>query len=166
MLLVWSFRSTLFLVLSAANPILRDLVHSPISTPVSDDISKAHADVQHLKWVQELQLWWSVESILRFSHDIYVHEAHQEFSSSCQIAKEVEFSLQLTKCLSCLMLMKRYSIDFGILDFSKAFVILYVIQQNVTLMWYHSYKRYVLQDLTVSAHHRVTAFTSWYQQPL
>ena len=55
-LIVWSFRLTVFLVLSAVNPILRDPAHSPLPTPVSDDISKAHADVQHLKWVHELQL--------------------------------------------------------------------------------------------------------------
>ena len=161
MLLVWSFRSRLFLALSAANHILRDPAHSLLSTPVSDDISNAHADVQHLKWVHELQLWRNIESVLKFSHDIYVHEARQEFSPSCHLEEEVDFSLQLAIWL---MLMKRSSIDFGILNFWKSFVMLYVIQQNVTLMWYHSHKRYVLQDLTVSAHHWVAAWTSWYQQ--
>ena len=58
MLLVWSFWSALFLVLSAANHILRDPAHCLLFTPVSDDISEAHADVQHLKWVHKLQLWW------------------------------------------------------------------------------------------------------------
>ena len=61
--------------------------------------------------------------------------------------------------------MKRFSIDFEIIDSSKNFVILNVIQQNATLTWYHSHKRHVLQELTVSAHHRVIAWTSWYQQP-
>ena len=126
-LLVWSFRSSLFLVLLAVNPILRDPAHSPLSTLVSYDICKAHIAVHHLEWVQELQLSWNVESVLTFSHGIYVHEAHQEFSPSCHLAEEVEFSLQLVRCLFCLMLMKRSSIDFGIIDFSKIFVILYVI---------------------------------------
>ena len=61
--------------------------------------------------------------------------------------------------------MKRSSVDFGILDFSKKIVILYVMQQNATLMWHHSHKSYALQGLNVSAHHWVTTWTSWYQQP-
>ena len=126
-LLVWSFRSALFLVSLAVNPILRDPAHSSLSTLVSYDICKAHIAVHHLEWVQEVQLSWNVESVLTFSHGIYVHEAHQEFSPSCHLAEEVEFSLQLAICLFCLMLMKRSSIDFGIIDFSKMFVILYVI---------------------------------------
>ena len=56
-----------------------------------------------------------------------------------------------------MMIMKMSSIDSGIADFSKSFVILNVIQQNATLMWYHSNKRHVFQELTVLAHHRVTA---------
>ena len=55
-----------------------------------------------------------------------------------------------------MMIMKMSSIDFGIADFSKSFVILNVIQQNATLMWYHSNKRHVFQELSVLAHHRVT----------
>ena len=51
---VCSFRSALFLVLSAANTILWDPAHSHLSTLVSDDISKTHAVVQHLKWVHKL----------------------------------------------------------------------------------------------------------------
>ena len=121
MLLIWSFPSALFLVLSAATPSLRDPAHSPLFTPVSDEISKAHAAVQHLKSVQELQLSRNAESVLRFSHDIYLHETYQEFSPSCHLAEEVEYFLQLAKCLFCLMLMKRSSIDFGIFQF---FVIL------------------------------------------
>ena len=163
-LLVWSFRSELLLVLSAANPIRRDPAHTPLSTPVSDDISKAHADLQRLKWIHKLQIWRNVKSALTFYHEIYVHEAHQEFSPSCHLAEEVEFSLKLAICLFCLILTKRSSIDLGILYFSKIFEILLVIQQNPTLMWHYSHKRYVLQDLTVSAHHRVIAWTSWYQQ--
>ena len=92
-LLVWSFRSALFFALSAANPILRDLAHSPLSTLASDDISKANASMQHLKRVHELQLSRNVEYVLAFSH-ICEHEAHQEFSPSYHLA-EVEFSLQL-----------------------------------------------------------------------
>ena len=111
----------------AANTILRDPAHSRFSTFVSDDVSKAHAAVQHLKWVHGLELLQNVESALTFSHDINVHEAHQEVSPSCHLAKEVEFSLQLTICLFCLMVVKISSIDFGILDFSKIFVMLYVI---------------------------------------
>ena len=150
-LLVWLFRSELYLVLSAGNPILSDPSHNPLLTHVSDDISKAHASMQHLKWVQELQLPRNVESALTFSHDIYVHKAYQEISPSCHLAEEVEFSLQLA--MSFLSDAKeRSSIDFGILDFSKIFVILYVIQQNVTLMRYLNHKNYVLQDLNVSAH--------------
>ena len=61
--------------------------------------------------------------------------------------------------------MKRSSVDFGILDFSKKIVILYVMQQNATLMWHHSHKSYALQGLNVSAHHWVTTWTSWHQQP-
>ena len=99
----------------AANTILRDPAHSRFSTLVSDDVSKAHAAVQHLKWVHGLELLQNVESALTFSHDINVHEAHYEFS------------LQLTICLFCLMVVKISSIDFGILDFSKIFVMLYVI---------------------------------------
>ena len=102
MLLVWSFQSALFLVMSAANPILRDLAHSPLSTLVSDDISKAHAAVQELRWVHELQLSRNVESVLTFSHDTCVHEAHQEFSPPCHL-----IARQLAVCLPCLMLMKR-----------------------------------------------------------
>ena len=37
-LLIWSFRSVLFHVLSTANPILRDLAHNLLSTLVSDDL--------------------------------------------------------------------------------------------------------------------------------
>ena len=94
MLLVWSFWLALFLALSAAN----------LSTLVSDDISKAHTVAQHLKWVHKLQFLRSVESAWTFSHDINVHEAYQEFSPSCHLAEEVEFSLQLAICLFCLML--------------------------------------------------------------
>ena len=47
----------------------------------------------------------------------------------------------------------------------KIFVVLYVIQQNAILMWYHNHKRYVLQNLNVSVHHWVIASTSWCQQP-
>ena len=68
-------------------------------------------------------------------------------------------------CLFCLMLMKRSSMDFAILDFPKFFVTLYMIQQNVTFVWCHSHKSYLLQYLNVSAHHRVTVWTSRYQQP-
>ena len=119
-----------------------------------------------MKWVHKLKLWWGAKTVLTFSHVIYVHKVYQEFSSSssCHLAEEVEFSLQLAISLFCLMLMKRSTIDFGIYDFSKVFVILYLIQQNATLMWYQSCNRYVLEDLTVSAHHWVTAWTSWYQQ--
>ena len=127
MLLVWSFRSALFLVLSAAKHILRDPAHSPLSTLVSDDKSKAHAAVKHLKWVRELQLLRNAEYVFAFSYDIYIHEAHQEFSPSCHLTEEVEFSLQLVICLPCLMLMKRHSIDFRILDFWNIFTIIYVI---------------------------------------
>ena len=136
-LLAWSFRSALFPVFSAANTILTDPAPSPLSIPVSDEISKAHADVPHLKWVGELQISQNVESAMTFSHDIYVHETHQEFSTFCRLAEEVEFSLQLALSiyLFCLMVMKRSSVDFGILDFSKIFVMLYVIQQNATFMW-------------------------------
>ena len=88
--------------MSAANPILRDLAHSPLSTLVSDDISKAHAAVQDLRWVHELQLSRNVESVLTFSHDTCVHEAHQEFSPPCHL-----IARQLAVCLPCLMLMKR-----------------------------------------------------------
>ena len=59
-LLVWSFRSALFLVLLAVNPILRDPAHSSLSTLVSYDICKAHIAVHHLEWVQEVQLSWNV----------------------------------------------------------------------------------------------------------
>ena len=97
-----------------------------------------------------------------FSH---VHETHQKFSLSCHIAEEVEIYLQLAICLFCLMMvMKRSSIDFRIIDFSKKKLILCVIQQNATLMWCHSHKRHALQELTVSAHNRVTARSSWYRQ--
>ena len=57
-----------------------------------------------LKWVHKLQFLRSVESVWTFSHDINVHEAYQEFSPSCHLAEEVEFSLQLAICLFCLML--------------------------------------------------------------
>ena len=144
MLLVWSFRSALFLVLSAAKPILRDPADSPLSTLVSDDKSKAHAAVKHLKWVRELQLLRNAEYVFAFSYDIYIHETHQEFSPSCHLTEEIEFSLQLVICLPCLMLMKRHSIDFRILDFWNIFTIIYVIQWNATLMWYHSQERYAL----------------------
>ena len=117
MLLVWSFRSALFLVLSAAKPILRDPADSPLSTLVSDDKSKAHAAVKHLKWVRELQLLRNAEYVFAFSYDIYIHEAHQEFSPSCHLTEEAEFYLQPVICLLCLMLMKKHSIDFRILDF-------------------------------------------------
>ena len=75
-LLVGSFHLALFLVWSAANPILRDPAHRPLSTSVSDDKFEAHADVQHLKGVHKLQLAQNVEPILTFSHGIYVYLAH------------------------------------------------------------------------------------------
>ena len=77
------------------------------------------------------------------------------------------YQKKLSICFLYLMMvmkrMKRSSKDFGIIKFSKAFVILYVIQQNATLMWYYSHKLHALQELTVSGHHWVTAWTSWYQ---
>ena len=117
-LLVWSFSLALFLVLSAANPILRDPApilrdHSPLSTLLSDDKSKAHAAVQHLRWVHKLQLSWIVKSVL------YVDEAYQEFSPSCHLPEEVKFFLQLAIYLLCLMLMKRPSIDLEFLIFQN-----------------------------------------------
>ena len=119
--MVWLFRSALLLVLSAANLILRDPLHYIFSIPVSDDISEAHTDVQHLNWVHELQFSRNVESILIFSHNIFVYNAYQEFSSFYHLAKEVEFSLQLAMYLFCLMLIKRSSTSFGILDLLKSF---------------------------------------------
>ena len=114
----------------------------------------------YLKWVQEFQLKMSVESVLPFSHNIYINEDHQEFSPSCHVAEEAEFALQLAIFLFCLMMeMKKFSIKFGILGYSKNLVILYVIKQNANLMWYCSHKRHALQELTVSAHHRVTALS-------
>ena len=94
-LLVCSFWLASFLVWSAANPIFKDPAHCPLSSPVCNNISEAHAAIQHLKRVQELQLWQSVESVLTFSHFIYVNETHQEFSPSCYLAEGGEFSLQL-----------------------------------------------------------------------
>ena len=87
------------------------------------------------------------------SHIISIHEAHQEFSASCHLAEEVHFSLQLAILLFCLMIvMERL--------FSKRFAIMHVTQQNGASMGYHNHKRHVLQQLTVSAHQRVTAWTS------
>ena len=153
MLLVWSFWLALFLVLSAAN----------LSTLVSDDISKAHTVAQHLKWVHKLQFLRSVESAWTFSHDINVHEAYQEFSPSCHLAEEVEFSLQLAICLFYLVLkaLNRFRNSWFFQDFCNT--VRHIPECN--LDWYHNHKRYVLQDLNVSAHHCVTAWTSWYQQP-
>ena len=89
--LVWLFRSALFLVLSTADPILRDPAHSPLSTLVSDDISKAHAAVQHFKWVHELQLSRNVESVLTFFHDIYVKRSSSRVFSLLPLNRRSSF---------------------------------------------------------------------------
>ena len=74
----------------SCQPILRGPAQSPLSTLVSDDISKAHTVVQHLKWVHELQFLRNVESVWTFSHDINVQETYQEFSPFCHLAEVAE----------------------------------------------------------------------------
>ena len=117
LLLVWSFGSALFLVLSAANSILRDPTHSPLIT------------------------------------------CPKHMLLCCISSGPTSF----TECWVCLDIF--CNSWFCNSWFSKTFVILYVMQHNVTLMWYQSHKRNVLQDVNVSAHHWVTAWISWYQQP-
>ena len=102
-----------------------------------------------------------VKSVFTFCHNIYVHKAHQEFSPYHLAEEEVFFPVWNMSFLSD---DSNEKILFGILNFSKNFVIMYLIQQNATLMWYHSHKRHLLQELTVSDHHQVTAWTAWYQQ--
>ena len=68
-------------------------------------------------------------SVLIFSHNIYVPETYQAFFPCCHLKEEVKISFQLAIFLCSL--------------------------QNAVLMWYHSHKRHVLQELIVSAYHRV-----------
>ena len=111
--------------------------------------------MQHLKSVRELQLLRNVESVLTFFYDIYVHEAHQEFSPSCHLAEKVEFSLDANE-----KILSRFRNFWFFKKICNTVRDATECNPDVT-----SQPQKLCIARYVSAHHWVTTWTSWYQQP-